>query len=118
MPACTAEREVDGSIASYRISGKFDGACAWDLSARLEQEPLLDVIVDFSQVTEFIDYGIAALASAIVASEKHIRLQGLRQHQERLFKYFGVDPGEAPWARPAPLPLPDGSSSGAAKEVA
>jgi hypothetical protein len=118
MPACTPEREVDGSTAFYRISGRFDGACAWDLAGRLEQEPLQDLKINFSQVTEFVDYGIAVLASAIVSSEKHISLQGLRQHQERLFKYFGVAPEDAPWARtPAPA-LPDGSGADTAKEVA
>jgi STAS domain len=118
MPACTPEREVDGSTAFYRISGRFDGACAWDLAGRLEQEPLQDLKVDFSQVTEFVDYGIAVLASAIVSSEKQISLQGLRQHQERVFKYFGIDPEDAPWARTPPPALPEGSGAGSAKEVA
>ncbi len=117
MPACTPERQVDGSTALYRISGKFDGACAWDLAGRLEQEPLQDLKIDFSQVTEFVDYGIAVLASAIVSSEKHISLQGLRQHQERLFKYFGIDPEDAPWVRTPPPAPPDGSGAGSAKEV-
>jgi anti-anti-sigma regulatory factor len=90
MPACTAEREVDGSTALFRISGKFDGACAWDLAVSLEREALSEVMVDFSRVTEFVDSGVAILASAISASPKHIRLQGLRRHQERLFQYFGV----------------------------
>ena len=100
MPACSLEREVDGSTAFFRISGKFDGACAWDLATRLKNEPLCEVAVDFSQVNDFVDSGIAVLAGAMIASsEKRIRLQGLRQHQERLFKYFGVDPADAPWRR-------------------
>jgi len=28
MPACSLEREVNGSTALIRISGKFDGPCA------------------------------------------------------------------------------------------
>ena len=32
MPACSLEREVNGSTALFRISGKFDGKCAWQLA--------------------------------------------------------------------------------------
>jgi len=90
MPACSLEREVDGSTAFFRISGTFDGAGAWELAGRLEKETLSEVVLDFSQVTQFVDYGVAVLASAAIAAPRRIRLQGLRQHQERLFKYFGV----------------------------
>jgi hypothetical protein len=89
MPACSLEREVNGSTALFRISGKLDGACAWQLAGRLE----------------------------VSSREKEIRLEGLRHHQERLFKYFGVDPSHAIRRRlPAPR-LPEGPGKGAAKEV-
>lgn len=118
MPACSLEREVNGSTAFYRISGKFEGSCAWDLSGRLQQEPLADVVVDFSQVSEFVDYGVAIIAGALAGSCRRIELRGLRQHQERLFGYFGVDPGEISRLRrrlsTALEPLP----KSAAKEVA
>ena len=92
MPGCSLEREVDGSTARYTICGKFEGACAWDLAARVEKEPLQELLLDFSQCGEFVDYGIAVLAGALLsASGKRIHLRGLRQHQLRLFKYFGVD---------------------------
>ncbi len=91
MPGCTLEREVNGGIALYRVSGKFEGACAWELCGRLEQEPLYKVVVDFSQVSGFVDYGIAVLSSALLAMDKRVDLRGLRQHQERLFRYFGVN---------------------------
>ena len=94
MPGCTLEREVIGSTALYRISGKFEGACAWELSGRLEREPLSRVVVDFAQVGEFVDYGIAVMANAVHSADKQIKLRGLRQHQERLFRYFGVDAAE------------------------
>ncbi len=55
MPACSLEPEVNGRTALFRISGKFDGACAWQLAGRLEQEPLSKVVVDFSQANEFVD---------------------------------------------------------------
>jgi len=118
MPASSLEREVNGSTALFRISGKFDGACAWQLAGRLEQEPLSQVVVDFSQANEFVDSAIAVIARALVSSRgKEIRLEGLRHHQERLFKYFGVDPSHAIRRRlPAPR-LPEGPKKGAAKEV-
>jgi anti-anti-sigma regulatory factor len=119
MPACNLEREVDGSTAFFRICGKFDGACAWALAECLEREALAEVTLDFSQVDHFVDYGIAVLASAILSLPgKRVRLQDLRQHQERLFRYFGVDPSEAQSSHP-PLPVSgDPLATPAAKEVA
>ena len=102
MPACTVTREVRGSTACYSLSGKFEAVCAWDLSARLEREALPGVEIDFSQVTDFVDYGVAVVASAVKRLEgRSIRLRGLRQHQLRLFKYFGVEPVEQRTAREA-----------------
>jgi len=95
MPGCSLEREVVGSTAFYRISGRFEGACAWDLSKRLEKEPLGELVLDFSQVSDFVDYGIAVMANALLAlRHKTVHLMGVRQHQLRLFKYFGVDPDQ------------------------
>jgi hypothetical protein len=93
MPACNISREVIGSTAWYRIAGKFENSCSWDLSRRVVQEPLGELTLDFSQVGDFVDYGIAVLASALLElPHKTVHLQGLRQHQLRLFKYFGVEP--------------------------
>ena len=118
MPACTLEREVDGSTAIFRVCGKFDGACAWDLVGRLEKDALPELTVDFSQVDQFADYAIAVLASAVLAlPNKRVRLQGLRQHQERLFGYFGVEPSELRRG-PSPLLAADTLQAAAAKEVA
>jgi hypothetical protein len=95
MPGCSVEREVIGTTATYRLSGRFEGACAWDLARRLEQEPLAEVLLDFSQVVDYVDYSIAIVASALLAADhKSVHLQGIRQHQLRMFKYFGVDPEE------------------------
>ena len=92
MPGCSIEREVIGGAARYRVSGKFESACAWELASRLEQEPLGELTLDFSQCGEFVDYGVAVLSSALLSiSDKCVHLEGLRHHQIRLFKYFGVD---------------------------
>jgi hypothetical protein len=91
--ACIIDREVNGSTAVYRVRGKFESSCAWDLSRRIAHEPLHDLSVDFAQVNDFVDYGIAVLSSCLIeSSHKNVRLLGLRQHQVRLFKYFGVEP--------------------------
>ncbi len=118
MPACSLEREVIGSTATWRICGKFEGACAWELSGRIQAEPLGELTLDFSQCAEFVDYGIAVLANAILSlSDKCIHLEGLRQHQLRLFKYFGVDPEELLRRSPPGLP-PRLPGAAVASEVA
>ena len=93
MPGCSLEREAIGAQARYRICGKFEGACAWELASRIEKEPLSELTLDFWQCGEFVDYGIAVLANALLSiPDKTVHLEGLRQHHLRLFKYFGVDP--------------------------
>jgi hypothetical protein len=116
MPGCSLEREVRGNTVIYRIAGRFEGSGAWDLSARLDQEPLLEVVLDFSRVSEFVDSAVAVIASSLVSSSHRVSLHGLRQHQERLFRYFGVDPAEAS-GESAPLP-PETGETTAIEEVA
>ncbi|HUJ26728.1 MAG TPA: hypothetical protein VLW85_11965 [Myxococcales bacterium] len=117
MPGCNIEREVIGSIAWYRVGGRFEGAGAWDLAGRLESEPLGEAVVDFSQVADFSDYGIAVMANAIQGlTQKHVELRGLRLHQEHVFRCFGVDPESARRAA-APIPLP-GDVAPASNKVA
>lgn len=95
MPACSVTREVAGTTSRYRIDGRFEGACAWDLAGRLDREELPEVILDFAQVNDFVDYGVAILAGALLSLKaKRVHLTGLRQHQLRLFRYFGVHPEE------------------------
>jgi hypothetical protein len=103
-------REVVGTTSHYRIDGRFEGDCAWALADRLDHEELPEVILDFAQVNDFVDYGVAVLATALLSLRaKRVHLTGLRQHQLRLFRYFGVDPeqllqrGDVPSA-PAGLP--------------
>ena len=93
MPGCNIEREVVGSIARYTVAGRFEGACAWDLAGRIEHEVLGEITLDFSQCNDFVDYGIAVLSSALLSIPgKRVHLDGMRQHQLRLLKYFGVVP--------------------------
>jgi hypothetical protein len=48
------------------------------------------VLVDFSHVEEFADYGVSVLARAM-SGPRGPHHTGLRQHTLRLFEYFGVD---------------------------
>ncbi len=118
MPPCSVERESTGTTATYRLSGRFEGACAWELSSMLAREMLPELVLDFSQVGDYVDHGIAVVATALLArTDKRIHLRGLRQHQLRLFKYFGVDPDELLRRSPPGLPprLPEAA---VASEVA
>jgi hypothetical protein len=116
MPPCSVEREAIGAVATWRVSGRFDGSAAWELARKLLSEPLAELIIDFSRASDFVDYGVAVLSNAILALEhKRVRLDGLRMHQARLFRYFGVDPDQP--ARSPDGELAPGSSALAAREL-
>ena len=105
MPGCSVAREVRGCTAHYSMSGRFDGACAWELATRLSREPLAEAVLDFSRVGDFVDYAIAIVANGLLsAGDRRVELRGLRQHQERLFKCFGVDAAGTGRRSAAPAP--------------
>ncbi len=91
MSACTIQRELEGDRTILRVTGVFDRASAFELRDRVEHEPAGDLVLDFSQVREFADLGVATLANGLATPERRLRLRGLRQHQLRMFRYFGVD---------------------------
>jgi anti-anti-sigma regulatory factor len=91
MSACSIVRDLVDGRAVIRIEGVFDRASAFELRDHLEREPALDVVLDFSLVREFADLGVATLAHGLAGGERRLRLVGLRQHQLRIFRYFGVD---------------------------
>jgi anti-anti-sigma regulatory factor len=59
--------------------------------------------IDLSQVREFHDAGVAALAHSLRTSGLAVRvvLRGLRQHQIRILGYFGIDLAALAAAGPA-----------------
>jgi anti-anti-sigma regulatory factor len=92
MPGkCTFVREAEGGRAVIRLVGVFDRASAVELTKRLESESAREVVLDFSLVREFADLGVAALAHGLEGIERRLLMRGLRQHQLRIFRYFGVD---------------------------
>ncbi len=93
MPtACSIVRELVGGRAVIRIAGVFDRASAFELRERVERVPSSDLVLDFSLVREFGDLGVATLAHGLAGAEpRRLHLRGLRQHQLRMFRYFGLD---------------------------
>ena len=91
MPACRIERGTEDGRTVLRVSGVFDFDSARELHTRLAGEPGDDLVLDFSHVREFADLGVAALARGLAGGERRISLRGLRQHQLRIFRYFGLD---------------------------
>ena len=82
--------ETDHSL--IRMSGTFDGLRARRLEAMLARaEPGASLRVDLTQIREFHDFGIAVLAQALTRSKAQVTLLGLRRHQIRVLRYFGVD---------------------------
>lgn len=93
MHGSSIVRELEGGLVVIRIGGVFNRASAFELRERLEREAAAEVVLDFSLVHEFADLGVAALAHGIAGLERRVRLRGLRAHQLRIFRYFGVDVG-------------------------
>ncbi len=91
MPACGIFTELEDGRAVIRITGVFDRASAFELRDRLEREPTRDLVLDFSLVREFADLGVATLAHGLAGGERRLLLLGLRHHQLRIFRYFGVE---------------------------
>ncbi len=91
MASCSFEREVERNRAIIRVSGSFDRSSAAELRARIERDPADEVVLDFSLVREFADLGVAALAHGLAVQDRRLLVRGLRQHQLRIFRYFGLD---------------------------
>ncbi len=91
MPGCSIHRETEGDRTVIRVAGVFDRTSAVELRDRVEREPSSDLVLDFSLVREFGDLGVATLAHGLAGADRRLHLRGLRQHQLRIFRYFGVD---------------------------
>ncbi len=86
-------RSVTPSTASIiSLEGVFDGVAARHLEERLlRTSPGDRILVDVTQVREFHDFGIAVLGRALTLCRAEVKLRGLRRHQLRVLRYFGVD---------------------------
>ncbi len=89
----TRETVQPGGDVLIQLEGTFDAVAAWGVRRRLGALPSdANVVLDFSQVREFYDLGIAVMASSFTQREgPHVAVRGLCQHQHRILRYFGVD---------------------------
>jgi len=85
-----------------RMDGVFDAAAAQRLADALSDANGDLIRVDLTRVREFHDFGIALLARAL-AGRSRISVSGLRQHQVRLLRYFGIDAGSGDRGEPLEL---------------
>ncbi len=79
-----------GEQVVIRLEGVFDAAAAQRLSTAIETAQGDEIKVDLTDVREFHDFGIAMLARAL-SGRDHVAVSGLRHHQLRLLRYFGID---------------------------
>jgi anti-anti-sigma regulatory factor len=82
------------TAAVIHLEGNFDVP-----AARLLQNSLrglgghAPIHVDFTRVRQFNDFAVAVLAQALTSpGAAPARLSGLRLHQVRMLRYFGVGP--------------------------
>jgi anti-anti-sigma regulatory factor len=85
-----------------QLDGVFDVRAARRVEKVIEDARAGDAVrVDLSRVREFHDFGIAVLAQAVKhGGAVRIALQGLRRHQARMLRYFGVDAERFGWRSP------------------
>ena len=91
MPGCSIQSETEDGRTVIRVVGVFDRASAFELRDRLERESSRELVLDFSLVREFADLGVATLAHGLAGADRRLHMRGLRQHQLRIFRYFGLD---------------------------
>ena len=87
--------EESGDL-TIEVNGVFDGASAWELRNTLDaaKQKSGRIVLDFSRVREFYDFGVSILAHALAQRPSYlprVALRGLRTHQLRMLRYFGVD---------------------------
>ncbi len=89
----TQTRSTRGEIL-IELDGVFDVPAAKRLGTVLERARAGAAIrIDLARVSSFEDFGLALLAQALgETGAARVALRGLRGHQLRILRYFGVDP--------------------------
>lgn len=89
----TRSRSRRGELL-IEMAGVFDVPAAKRVGAALERaRPGESIRIDLARVSAFEDFGLALLAQALgETSAARVALRGLRAHQLRILRYFGVDP--------------------------
>ncbi len=75
------------------MDGVFDVPAAKRVAAVLERARRgKAIVIDVSRASAFEDFGLAVVAQALgETSAGRVALRGLRSHQLRILRYFGVD---------------------------
>jgi anti-anti-sigma regulatory factor len=85
-----------GEELTFQLEGVFDGVAARRLEAALASASPADRLnVDLTHVREFHDFGVAILGQALARTRAAVEVRGLRRHQLRVLRFFGVDAGPA-----------------------
>ncbi len=105
------ETERDGERATFRLGGVFDRGVAWKLRELLQEEAAGELVLDFGQVRDFSDLGVAVLAHGLSGLRQRVVFRGLRQHELRILRYCGiaVDETSARQAEATPSRAPQAS---------
>ncbi len=96
-------REDESKVGEQviRLDGVFDGPAARRVEAALARaRPGARFRIDLTHIREFHDFGVMVLANAVTRCPVMVALRGLRTHQIRLLRYFGVS---AAALEPAPV---------------
>ncbi len=82
------------AAAMIHLEGNFDVPAARLLQNSLRGlEGGASIHVDFAQVRQFNDFAVAILAKALTdPGAPRAQIGGLRLHQVRMLRYFGVSP--------------------------
>ncbi len=98
-----ARRGSEREELLIELDGVFDVPAAKRLGVALERARPGDAIrIDVARVAHFEDFGLALLAQALgETSATRVALRGLRGHQLRILRYFGVDPARLRMRVPA-----------------
>ncbi len=89
----TRSRPRRGEL-DIEVDGVFDVPAAKRLALVLERARTGEALrIDFARVSAFQDFGLAVLAQALGETRAaRVAVRGLRMHQLRILRYFGVDP--------------------------
>jgi hypothetical protein len=87
-------RELLETRVSYRLEGVFNGKAVFELKQAIASEPPGHLELDFSHVSKFFDFGLAAFATELPTVTRPgltVDLHGLSLHHRRLLHYFGLE---------------------------
>jgi anti-anti-sigma regulatory factor len=88
MAGLEIHQEENAGKVILRLEGTFDGTTALELRRSLDGLIAAEVVIDFSRVRQFRDLAVAVLSRGL--QNRSLRLRGLGEHQERMFRYFGL----------------------------